>query len=47
VADTHVSNQSGHVPLLEYISDQPICLSLEEMFLIASDDSGRILTTML
>ena len=47
VADTHVSNQRVHVPLLEDVSDQPVCFPLEEMFLIASDDSGRILTPML
>ena len=37
VADTHVSNQRVHVPLLEDVSNQPVCFPLEEMFLIASD----------
>ena len=47
MADAHVALQSLHVPGLEHVLDQTICLALLEVPIIDGHDAGRILTTVL
>ena len=47
MANSHVSCQGLHVSLLEYISDQAIGFSLEQLFSFTGHDSSSILPSML